>query len=54
MAKYSKNWNVDEICKQNMNYPSQNHLVSGFCRTSSILKTRKHNILETESDSVLR
>jgi hypothetical protein len=39
MAEYSKNWNVDGICMQNMNDPSQNHLVSGFCPWLSILKT---------------
>jgi hypothetical protein len=32
----------------------QNYWGSGLCPSSGIIKTRKHNILETGSDSILR
>jgi hypothetical protein len=37
-----------------MMYNTQNYWVFGLCLLSGILQTRKHNILETESVSVLR
>jgi hypothetical protein len=33
---------------------TQNYWVFGLCPTSGILKTRKHNVSETETISVLR
>jgi hypothetical protein len=38
----------------NMVYNTQNYWVFGLCPSSSILKTRKHNVSETPSASILR
>jgi hypothetical protein len=35
-------------------YYSQNYWISGLCPSSGILKTKKHNVSETGSVSVLR
>jgi hypothetical protein len=37
-----------------MVYNTQNYWVFGLCRSSGILETRKHNVPETVSVSVLR
>jgi hypothetical protein len=37
-----------------MVYNTQNYWVSGLCQSSGILNTRKHNVPETGSVSVLR
>jgi hypothetical protein len=51
-----------QVCRSSMNvckfyrvltmaYKTQNYLVCGLCLSSGILKARKHNVLETGSDS---
>jgi hypothetical protein len=37
-----------------MVYSTQNYMIFGLCRSSCILKTREHNVSETEYVSVLR
>jgi hypothetical protein len=35
-------------------YDTQNYWLSGLCASSRILNTRKHNVSETGSDSIIR
>jgi hypothetical protein len=46
---FSYNWRI-----LTMVYNTQNYWVSGLCPSSRILNTRKHNVSETGSVSVLR
>jgi hypothetical protein len=64
-GRYNKNLDLQQFCakivicmdsKQRKEYQfyGQNHWLSGLYPPSSVLKTRKHNVLETGPVSVLR